>query len=171
MPTTQNDLDALFAAAGRALAQRREDAARRERERREEDRRRAEQHVRAAEHARTGAPAVFAWVEGEEAEALRARMRSAALDLVPLSPWISRDGRTRERPCSFSWRAYLPSDAGLVVEWVGSIGAGMGHGRQVVSTPAQLVDVVPPGVVVRLAEEVRSGHVMEHVAAGLKEIR
>jgi len=164
------DLDHLFAAAGSAIAQRREDAARRERECRGEARRRAELHAHVVERARTAAPAVFAWIEGDEAEALRARMRVAGLDLVALIPWLGSDGATRGRACSFSWRIYLTPDGGLFVEWVGSIGAGRGHGRQGVTTPAQLVDVAPPGVVLRFAVEVRDGRILEHVAAGLSEI-
>jgi len=171
MPTTPNDLDALFATAGRALAQRRKDAARRERGRLEEGRRAAEERARVAERARTAAPAVFAWVKGDEAEGLRVRMRTARLDLVALTPWLGGDGSTRERLCSFSWCVYLTQDGGLLVQSIGLISAGMGHRRQRVTTPAQLMEVLPPRAIVRLAEEVRSDHVMEHVAAGLKEIR
>jgi hypothetical protein len=171
MPTTQTELDALFATAGRALAQRREDAARRDREQQEEGRRAAEERARIAEHARTAAPAVFAWLKGDEAEGLRARMRTARLDLVALTPWLGGDGSTRDRPCSFASCVLLTADGGLLVQSIGLISAGMGHRRRRVVTPAQLLDALPPGVVVRLAEEVRSGHVMEYVAAGLKEIR
>jgi len=171
MLMTPTDLDHLFAAAGSAIAQRREEAARRERERRDEGRRRAEQHALAVERACLAAPVIFAWVDGEDAGELRQRMRAASVDLLPISRWLASDGTSLDRGGSFAWRMFLPAAGGLVVEHVGLIAAGnVGYRREHVTAAADLAERVAPAVVLRLADDVRDGRVMDNVAGGLTEL-
>jgi hypothetical protein len=170
MPTTR-ELDELIAAAGRATALKREAREQQQRVRDAERERSARAQDEALERAQVAAREVFAWLDHADQRALARKLQDARIDSVRITPWMGADGRTLERPCSGAWLVELVPPRALLVVGVGIIGAGnVGGIRERVTTAQELASTALPSVVLKLAEDIRSGRAIGRIESELRRM-
>ena len=166
------DFDVLFREAGETLA--REDeafrAAQRERLRKRRERRRRLRVDR--KRAVSVADDVWAWVVGEEADALRALMRSNGLEELRVLGWLRANGTRQQRPFSGAWQVRLLCEPGTILLFrVGVIAAGgLGTITERVECAAALARIAPPRVVFAIQSAIESRAVIDHVREELRFI-
>jgi hypothetical protein len=107
----------------------------------------------------------------EEADALRALMRSAGLEELQLLGWLRSNGTRHELAFSGAWEVRLVADAGtLVVFRVGALAAGgIGTLTERIECAAAFSRIAPPGVVFAMERAIASRDILEHVRADLQD--
>jgi hypothetical protein len=168
MPAIPKSLERLFKQAGRAEEAR----IRCERREAEKEARQRARERRRQQRARTQAPAagraVWEWLKGPQAAALRAGIRAARANSLMILGWIDEEGQLYDDAYYHRWQVLLvPRPGTLRVHRIGSQ-AGGGVSKEVAS-PRAIMECAPAVVVVALERAVTSGELLRTVRRALRE--
>lgn len=159
MQAITKNLDALFAKAGRAEAKRREADARDQAERRREEQRDARRGRKAKAMEPSAAARIWAWVEGPDANNLRARLARTGLPEVRLIGWTN----AYARPSTFGgWSGCLCAKP--VAVRVVHIAIPVGGRSRIVESRRRFVAETPTEIILALDHAIASRRYLRNVA-------
>jgi hypothetical protein len=162
-----DDLEKLFAKAGKAEAARCAATQRQRAERARLIERCRLRQLGADARAPQAAERVWRWLSGADAERLREMLRTSGLTEVLLIPWMTDDGKVLDGAAIGAWSISLSAKRAAL--WVRRIAYPPGGRWRLVHSPAGLLRTAPSRVVVALDRALGSGRYLRAVRISLRE--